>query len=153
MLHPNEIRLTKQRKMILEELARLHSHPTADELYEAVRKKLPHISLGTVYRNLEFLAGKGIIRKLDIGGSQRRFDADLDNHQHIRCTRCGRIDDLPADTAVTQCDMELLEGTGYEIIERRVEFIGICPACSGREASKESTSQDGDDHRISGSDR
>ena len=130
----NNIRLTKQRKVIIEELQKLHSHPTADELYEVVRKRLPHISLGTVYRNLEFLARKGIIRKLEIGGAQKRFDGDLDIHQHIRCTGCGRIDDLPAGTAVTHCDRELLENTGYEIIERRVEFIGICPGCRARHA-------------------
>jgi Fur family ferric uptake transcriptional regulator len=125
----SNIRLTQQRKIIIDELRKLHSHPTADELYEIVRRKLPHISLGTVYRNLEFLARRGIIRKLEISGMQKRFDGDLDIHQHIRCTRCGRIDDLPADTAVTRCDMELLENTGYEILERRVEFIGICPDC------------------------
>lgn len=128
----NNIRLTKQRKVIIEELRKLHSHPSADDLYEVVRKRLPHISLGTVYRNLEFLARKGIIRKLEIGGAQKRFDGDLDIHQHIRCTECGRIDDLPVGTAVTRCDRELLENTGYEIIERRVEFIGICPDCRAR---------------------
>jgi Fur family ferric uptake transcriptional regulator len=145
MKHQRDIRLTKQRKVIIDELQGLHSHPTADELYEIVRRKLPHISLGTVYRNLEFLAGKGIIRKLEIGGAQKRFDADLDNHQHIRCTRCGRIDDLPEGTAVTQCDMEVLESTGYEIIERRVEFIGICPDCGSSENEDGSSSDEGTD--------
>jgi Fur family ferric uptake transcriptional regulator len=128
----NNIRLTNQRKVIIEELQKLHSHPTADELYEVVRKRLPHISLSTVYRNLEFLARKGIIRKLEIGGAQKRFDGDLDIHQHIRCTECGRIDDLPAGTAVPHCDREILENTGYEIIECSVEFIGICPGCRSR---------------------
>ncbi len=132
----NNIRLTNRRKVIIEELRKLHTHPTADELYEVVRKRLPRISLGTVYRNLEFLAGKGIIRKLEIGGTQKRFDGDLDIHQHIRCTECERIDDLPAGTAVTRCDREILENTGYEIIERRVEFIGICPACRARRAGE-----------------
>ena len=145
MQHRNNIRLTNQRKVIIEELRQLQTHPTADELYEIVRRRLPHISLGTVYRNLEFLAGKGIIRKLEIGGAQKRFDGDLDIHQHIRCTECGRIDDLPAGTAVTRCDREILENTGYEIIERRVEFIGICPGCRAQRSGDDTDHGGGSD--------
>jgi Fur family ferric uptake transcriptional regulator len=129
MFKEKQLRMTPQRKILVQELKRLHSHPTADELYETVRKKLPHISLGTVYRNLEILSRMGIIRKIELGGTQRRFDGDLEIHQHIRCTECGRIDDLPSGVAVTSCDMDLLKQTGYEVVERRVEFIGVCPAC------------------------
>jgi Fur family ferric uptake transcriptional regulator len=123
------IRLTKQRRIILEELEALHTHPTADELYERVRKRLPRISLGTIYRNLELLSRKGIIRKLEIAGSQMRFDGDLGSHSHIRCTRCGRIDDLSIDTDITECDREALKDSGYTVRERRIEFLGICAGC------------------------
>jgi Fur family ferric uptake transcriptional regulator len=58
------IRRSKQREIILEELKKFDSHPSADELYERVRKRLPHISLGTVYRNLEILAREGIIQRI-----------------------------------------------------------------------------------------
>jgi len=129
MFNEKQLRMTPQRKILVEELRRLHSHPTADELYQVVRRRLPHISLGTVYRNLEILSRTGIIRKIELGGAQRRFDGDLEIHQHIRCTECGRIDDLPAGAAITNCDQDLVEGTGYEVVERRVEFIGICPEC------------------------
>lgn len=137
MLDRNEfnsssLRMTPQRKLLLEELRRLHTHPTADELYQEVRKRMPHISLGTVYRNLEIMSRAGIIRKIELGGTQKRFDGDLGLHQHIRCTECGRIDDLNTDTAVTSCDMALIARTGYEVIERRVEFIGVCPYCRER---------------------
>jgi Fur family ferric uptake transcriptional regulator len=121
--------MTPQRRVLLEELRKLKTHPTADELYEVVRRRLPHISLGTVYRNLEILSREGIIRKIELGGTQKRFDGDLEIHQHIRCTKCGRIEDLPGNSSVAQCDQDLIEQTGYEIIERRVEFIGICPDC------------------------
>jgi Fur family ferric uptake transcriptional regulator len=144
----NNIRITNQRKILMEELRKLRSHPTADELYEIARKRLPHISLGTVYRNLEFLSRKGIIRKLEIGGAQKRFDGDLDIHQHIRCTECGRIDDLPAGTAVTRCDREILESTEYEIIERRVEFIGICPGCRARRSGDGPEQSGGTDTQL-----
>lgn len=132
MLGDKQLRMTPQRKVLIEELRKLYTHPTADELYEVVRKRLPHISLGTIYRNLEILSRKGIIRKIELGGTQKRFDGDLEIHQHIRCTECGRIDDLPAGTAVTRCNMDLIEQTGYKVIENRVEFIGICPECRKR---------------------
>jgi Fur family ferric uptake transcriptional regulator len=132
--HPN-IRITKQRRIILEELRRFQTHPSADEIYASVRARLPHVSLGTVYRNLEILSRRGMIRKLEIGGQQMRFDGDLVKHQHIRCIRCGRIDDLPSDSLPTECDRDILESTGYELVERRVEFLGICPACRDNEGS------------------
>ena len=123
------IRITRQRQVILEELGALHTHPTADELYARVRKRLPKISLGTVYRNLDLLTRHGLIRKLDVCGSQMRFDGDLEKHHHIRCIRCGRIDDLPEGSGITECDQDMIHATGYEVIERRIEFLGICPAC------------------------
>ena len=122
-------RMTKQRQVILEELRMMHTHPTADELYERVRDRLPRISLGTVYRNLDKLAGSGIIRKLDYSGSQMRFDGDLHGHQHIRCISCGRIEDIAGTPEPTRCDLELLAGSGYRLVERRVEYVGICPEC------------------------
>ncbi|UCF05008.1 MAG: transcriptional repressor [bacterium] len=125
----HNIRMTTQRRVILEELRRLCTHPTADELYELVRKRLPHISLGTVYRNLELMSRYGIIRTLRLGGEQMRFDGDTESHHHIRCIRCGRIDDLSIERQITECDREAIEATGYEAVERRVEFLGICPVC------------------------
>ena len=60
-------RMTNQRQIILEEVKKVHSHPTADEVYERVRKKIPRISMGTVYRNLDVLSKTGLIRKIDPG--------------------------------------------------------------------------------------
>jgi Fur family ferric uptake transcriptional regulator len=124
-----ELRMTAQRSAILEALRKLDRHPTADELYAIVRKQLPRISLGTVYRNLEVLSRMGLIRRLELGGQQKRFDARPEVHQHIICVECGRIDDLTSAGGITQCDRDMLEEMGYELIERRVEFFGICPGC------------------------
>ena len=82
------IRLTTQRQIILEELSKVTTHPTASELYDMVRKRLPRIGLGTVYRNLELMAESGMILKIEVGGTQKRFDATTDEHYHIRCSRC-----------------------------------------------------------------
>jgi Fur family ferric uptake transcriptional regulator len=125
--------MTKQRQVILEELRIMHSHPTADELYERVRERLPRISLGTVYRNLERLAGSGMIRRIENAGSQMRFDGDLHGHQHIRCISCGRIEDIMIEPEPTDCDRKLVEGTGFRLVERRVEYTGICPECSAKQ--------------------
>ena len=70
------LRLTRQRSIILEELRAMGRHPTACELYDAVRGRLPRISLATVYRNLEFLSEKGLIRKITTAGRRKRFDMD-----------------------------------------------------------------------------
>ncbi len=82
--HLPKMRLTTQRQVILEELGKVTSHPTANEVYDMVRKRLPRIGLGTVYRNLELMAESGLILKLEVGGTQKRFDATTDLHYHIR---------------------------------------------------------------------
>jgi Fur family ferric uptake transcriptional regulator len=124
-------RQTRQRQIILEELRRSHEHPTAAELHRAVRKRLPRISLGTIYRNLELLANSGQIRKLLLGGKTMRYDSDLGRHYHIRCIGCGRIDDIHAPTLdIERAELESPEG--YEILGHRLEFIGVCKDCRRR---------------------
>ena len=85
-----KLRMTTQRQVILEELRKLKSHPTAGELCQIVRQRLPRISLGTVYRNLEILSRSGVVLKLDVAGLEMRFDGTVDNHYHVRCLDCGR---------------------------------------------------------------
>ena len=133
-------RNTRQRQVVLEELKKLTSHPTAVDLYEIVRGRLPRISLGTVYRNLELLVQNGVIQKLELGGVEARFDGNPEQHYHARCVCCGRVadvHDLPEDFLV-KCDGQHL--SGYEILGFRLEFIGICPNCkrrSGNESGQE----------------
>ena len=122
------IRLTTQRQIILEELSKVKTHPTASELYDMVRKRLPRIGLGTVYRNLELMAENGMILKLEVGGTQKRFDATTEDHYHIRCSRCGRVDDI--DIPVIDSLVEsAAKSTSYQILGHHVEFTGICPDC------------------------
>jgi uncharacterized protein (TIGR02757 family) len=127
--------MTRQRAVILQELSRLTSHPTADELYRLVQKRLPKISLATIYRNLESMSAQGLIRKIELAGKRKHFDAALDRHFHVRCMRCGKIEDLAADCS-EELERKYQPLTDYELKGCRVEFIGICPDCrsnSGRQ--------------------
>ena len=128
--HPN-LRMTRQRRVILEELRKVKTHPSADEIYEIVRKRLPRISLGTVYRNLEKLSESGDIQKLEPGSSLKRFDGDPTDHCHIRCVRCDRIADAPMAPDL-KIDLARVNSTDFEIIGHRLEFLGMCPICSDK---------------------
>jgi Fur family ferric uptake transcriptional regulator len=121
-------RITRQRQAILEELEKADSHPTADEIYQKVRKKLPRISLGTVYRNLEILSDSGIVKKVDVCASQKRYDGRPELHYHASCIHCGRVDDLPGSSRIAiedvfrdVCDYHI---TGYQLV-----LFGLCPEC------------------------
>ncbi|HHL34108.1 MAG TPA: transcriptional repressor [Desulfobulbaceae bacterium] len=122
------IRLTTQRQIILEELSKVKTHPTASEVYDMVRKRLPRIGLGTVYRNLELMAENGMIVKLEVGGTQKRFDATTDAHYHIRCSCCGRVDDIDVPVLDSLVDAAS-ENSSYQIIGHHIEFTGICSKC------------------------
>ena len=124
----SNMRWTSQRQVISEELKKVKSHPTVNEIYEMVRKKLPRIGLGTVYQNLDILAKLGIISKLEVDGEQKRFDGDMTPHYHIRCIKCKRVDDIfikmdrgLEKSAASCCD--------YKILDHHVQFSGICSKC------------------------
>jgi Fe2+ or Zn2+ uptake regulation protein len=123
------LRMTRQRKVILEELRRTASHPSADELYSRVRRQLPRISLGTVYRNLEVLTALGEIQTLELSCSLKRFDGVAATHYHIRCLRCGRVVDAPVEVCL-DLEARLQTHTDFRITGHKLEFVGLCPACN-----------------------
>lgn len=121
--------MTRQRAVILEELKKAKTHPGADEIFAMVRKRLPRISLGTVYRNLEVLSELKEIQKFEHIGALKRFDGTPENHYHIRCVKCGRLDDAPFDIK-TDLEKKIRPHTKYAVIGHRLEFIGLCPQCA-----------------------
>lgn len=129
MIKESIIRMTRQRQVILEELRNVTSHPSADEVYAMVRRRLPRISLGTVYRNLEILSETGEIQKLELGCTLKRFDGIAENHYHIRCIRCDRVVDAPVDFH-PEFGHELKAATDFKILGHKLEFIGVCPECN-----------------------
>ncbi len=128
--------MTKQRMVILEELRSSPSHPTVDEIYVRVRKRLPRISLGTVYRNLERLAESGEIGRLETPGSRMRFDAHGERHCHVRCVECGRVEDIDAEAEDDLASAAGASVSGFRILEKRTEYLGICPECDGKEGRR-----------------
>jgi Fe2+ or Zn2+ uptake regulation protein len=122
------LRMTRQRNIILEELRKARTHPTADEIYAKVRRHLPHISLGTVYRNLEILSRAGFVRTLELGGRRKRFDGCVDDHCHVRCLECDRVSDV-ATLPLAGIERDLGRRSSFKIVGHRIEFIGICPEC------------------------
>ena len=123
-----KLRRTNQRRVILEELCNVCSHPTASDVYEMVRKKLPKVSLGTVYRNLELLSSCGTIQKLDFGEPHKRFDGNPDPHYHVICTSCNKVEDIKIPLKPI-LEKEAAEASGYKINGHHISYSGVCPDC------------------------
>lgn len=122
------VRLSKQREAILRVLKSTTSHPTTDWIYEQVRKELPRISLGTVYRNLKLLTQEGSILQLDFAGTPSRFEANTQPHSHFLCEQCGRIFDV-AEPVHKEIDKRVAQETGLNVLNHRLEFSGVCKDC------------------------
>ncbi|MCU0586048.1 MAG: transcriptional repressor [Desulfobacterales bacterium] len=132
------MRQTEQRSLILEELkecARSGKHPGADEVYVRVKKRLPRISLATVYRNLELLAGSGAIKRLDMGERHMRFDGIVEPHCHFRCTECGHVEDLPFAVRLPPLDPRHPWVRARRIEGGQPEYFGLCPDCARHAAA------------------
>ncbi|MEA3402898.1 MAG: transcriptional repressor [Armatimonadota bacterium] len=131
-VHEHGGRMTRQRRVVLETLASVDAHPTAAELHEMVRQRLPGISQGTVYRNLRRLQELGYVQELDYGAGASHFDARVEPHYHVRCLRCGRVEDLELDVEPRpDVDQAAQAATDWQIDGHRVEFVGLCPECRG----------------------
>ena len=124
------LRLTKQKKAIIDLLSPRKDHPTAEDIYSAVRKLIPKISLATVYRNLEIMAAAGIIMKIEHAGLNRRFDPDTSAHSHFICVECGIVEDIPFNLnneSVKQIDSWIGK---RKILRSRLDYYGLCGACA-----------------------
>lgn len=120
-------RYTEQRAAVYRFLAATYEHPSADEVFTAVRGDIPDISLATVYKALETLVSCGLAVKLTYGDDSARYDARTDDHYHSRCLRCGMVRDVPGQ-AVEMPRVEV--GEGFRVEGFRVEVVGYCPACA-----------------------
>jgi len=122
------LRMTRQRRAILEVMQKPGEHLTADVVYERVRRRMPNTSLGTVYRSLEILSRAGLIWSLCLGCGPRQYDGGIHKHYHIRCRACGRIEDIAAE-AFPDLDAAVRGKTDFEILGHELEFEGLCADC------------------------
>src|SRR6266853_1319701 len=129
-LRARGLRLTGPRRVVLEVLRGTESHPTVEWVHRVVRRRLPRVSLGTVYRNLRLLVAEGLAA--EIPGPHTRFDCNLSEHHHFTCLACGRIADVagpltePHSRALVS---RVASSGGFSESHHRIEFYGRCAAC------------------------
>ena len=135
MRRATQKRATRQLEAVFQALHGDPTHPFADEIYRRVRKKLPRISLATVYRNLQRLVEDGKIRTVLLGERVARYDPETSDHDHFICERCGRVIDLFLERD-RQVDLRPLTNDGYIVTTHNLTVYGICQICvAGSEPS------------------
>jgi Fe2+ or Zn2+ uptake regulation protein len=125
-------RFTEQRASVYRVLVATDQHPTADEVFLAVRHGLPGISLATVYKSLETLVGCGLAVKLTYGDGSARYDGRTDPHHHARCVACGKVTDIEGSLPGPQLDMLRERADGFMVTGYRLELSGYCSHCAPR---------------------
>lgn len=127
-LRESGVRITPQRHAILEYLIATESHPTADDIFKALEKDFPNMSVATVYNNLKVFRNTGLVKELTYGDSSSRFDFASHDHYHIICDNCGKIVDFHHPSLL---EVEHLAShmTGFKVNSHRLEVYGTCPTC------------------------
>lgn len=123
------IKLTPQRLAVLEYLEGNKSHPSAEDIFRAVRERYPTMSFATVYNILETLKEKGLVQELNIDPQKKRFDPDTTSHHHFICTGCGRVIDIPEEK-VPEIQEKYFDN--LEVHRVHMEFYGLCHNCKER---------------------
>lgn len=126
MSTPAHNRSTKQRQAIFTALQGDTNHPTAEEVYLKVKRQLPHISLGTVYRNLKLLVEQDLVKEITVAEGPARYDFRTDDHQHFICDGCERVYDLKVSLGL---HLRELERTGFALRRQQLVLYGLCPRC------------------------
>ena len=125
-------RFSPQRSLILEYVKQSTDHPTAEEIYQALKDCFPGLSRGTVYRNLNFFKEQGMVISVGVIGGQERFDANVTPHAHFICSDCGRVIDVDIPTAQIEAlyDHVAHDASGH-VIGHQLTFTGRCGFCKG----------------------
>ena len=120
--------LTWQRAAVFDYLRSVHHHPSAEQVFLAVKQHLPKISLATIYNNLEALVVCGAVSKLTYGDDSARYDIRTDHHYHTRCLECGKISDLDAEDG-PELLQRIKPQAGFKVEGYRLELVGYCHGC------------------------
>ncbi len=126
LLKDNNLKITPQRISILTYLETHNNHPTADEIFKALKAKTPSLSKTTVYNALETLKHRNLIHPLTISGSETRYDIKQELHHHFYCKKCKKIFDID----ICCPNIEQVVQQGYQVNEVHGYFKGLCKQCS-----------------------
>ena len=128
ILRDNGCKVTPQRLAVYDMLSHTTEHSTAEMIYQKVKEQYPTMSFATVYKSVEIFSKLGVIQVLNTGEDSFRYDAKTSEHPHIKCTKCGRVND------VSHLDARAVESlveneTGFKVNGHQFYFYGICPDC------------------------
>ena len=124
------LKLTPQRLAVLDYLQRTPGHPTAEQIGAELNRRLPRAARATVYNALRALRDAGLVSEVRLDGATARYDTNLSPHHHFICRRCGRIEDVSAESAGPPPAFEV--GDGYAVEDYEIVLRGLCPACARR---------------------
>ncbi len=124
------LKLTPQRLAILEYLENNRSHPSAEDIYNALKPRFPSMSFATVYNTLEILAKKGLVKEINVESTRKRFDAFTHPHHHFFCKNCRKVIDIENLKDNIQVPEEIKD---CELTEYHIVFYGLCPECKKKQ--------------------
>lgn len=121
--------VTHQREVIFLAVMSSKGHPSPESLYDEVKRRIPSISLATVYKNIRTFLEAGLMREVSPHHGSLRLEANLADHHHLVCTRCKAIVDLE-ETDIDPVQLRRELPAGFRVMRYSVEFQGLCPDCS-----------------------
>ncbi len=125
------IAVTHQRQVLYETMQSMHGHPSPEEVFAAVKQRIPSISLATVYKNIHLFVESGVFRELSIHHGTLRVEMNSVPHHHMVCSICKKVSDLP-DGVLGSQTIETILPNGFMVERVSVDVIGICPVCQSR---------------------
>lgn len=133
-LRSQNLRLTDQRKLIVNSFARKKGHVSAEDLYRHIHKTTPSIGFATVYRTLKLLAAAGLASGKNFGDGFVRFECCLrssEHHDHLICTRCGKIVEF-SNSTIEKLQQTVAKEHGFLITDHSLDIYGVCQSCIGK---------------------
>jgi Fur family peroxide stress response transcriptional regulator len=124
----NGIAVTHQRQVLYETMQAMHGHPSPEEVYARVKKKVPAISLATVYKNIHLFVESGVFREVSLHHGSVRVEMNREPHHHVVCSKCKKITDIGEKELGLQPQRKRLPG-GFLVERYAVDVIGVCSKC------------------------
>ena len=130
----HDLAATHQRRVIYDTVMSLHGHPSPELIYGKVRKKIPSISLATVYKNVHTFLESGMLREVSMHHGSLRVEPNEREHHHLVCIRCKEITDLDSESLALRIKQR---PRGFRVTRITVDVLGVCAACAAKEAAKQ----------------